>query len=272
MIDTHQHNWLLHRGLAYQWITPGDILYRDYPTDEILPQMAEAGVTACLLVEADNSFAEIGWMLEQSRKYPHIRGVVGWGDLRDPATPGELARYTGDPAFKGVRVYWEEPEDSHGALDDGLRFLADHGLSCDLVIKPQSYGQIAEAMARHPNVQFILDHFAGVHMYPDPSGADAWMQAIHPLAALPNAALKLSGYMTSAHPPTPDTVRPYFAAALELFGADRLLYGSDYPVSITLGQRYADSVALVRALVAPLSEAERTAILTVTAERVYRLK
>jgi L-fuconolactonase len=210
-------------------------------------------------------------MLEQARQYPHIRGVVGWGDLRDPATPGELARYVGDPKFKGVRVYWEEPEESHGALDDGLRFLADHGLSCDLVVKPQSYGQIAEAMARHPGVQFILDHFAGVHMYPDGSSADTWTEAIRPLAALPNAALKLSGYMTSAHPPTPDTVRPYFAAALAQFGAERLLYGSDYPICITLGQRYADSVALVRALTAPLSEAERTAILTMTAERAYRL-
>lgn len=272
MIDTHQHNWLLHRALTYHWITPGDILYRDYPTEEILPQMADAGVTACLLVEADNSFAEIGWMLEQARQHPHIRGVVGWGDLCDPATPGELARYVGDSKFKGVRVYWEEPEESHGALDGGLRFLADHNLSCDLVVKPQSYGQIGEAIARHPGVQFILDHFAGVHMYPDASSADAWTEAIRPLAALPNAALKLSGYMTSAHPPTRDTVRPYFAAALEEFGAERLLYGSDYPICITLGQRYGDSVALLRELVAPLSEAERSAILTTTAERVYRLK
>lgn len=269
MIDTHQHNWLLNRTLTYHWITPGTVLYRDFPTDEIKAQMDAAGVAACVLVEADNSFAEIGWMLEQAQQYPHIRGVVGWGDLRDAATPGELARYTDNPLLKGVRVYWEEPEDDHGAMDDGLRFLADHGLSCDLVVKPQSYRQITETIAKHPGVQFVLDHLAGVPIVP--GGASAWAKAIQPLADLPNAALKLSGYMTSAKPTTVENIQPYFAVALEQFRENRLLYGSDYPVCTVLGQTYPDSVALLRGLVAPLDAAQQEAILTRTAERVYRL-
>jgi L-fuconolactonase len=268
MIDTHQHNWRLHQTLAYAWITPGTSLYADFPVELIKPQMDASGVTACLLVEADNSFAEIAWMLDQARQHPHILGVVGWGDLRDPATPPQLLPFTNNPAFKGVRVYWEEVTPL-GALDDGLRFLAEHGLSCDLVVKPPVYAQLADVISRHPNVTFILDHFAGVQHVP--GGAEAWSADIQPLATLPNTILKLSGYLTAAHPPTLDTIQPFFAVAFRHFSANRLLYGSDYPVCTTRGQSYADTVSILRALIAPLSSAEQRAITEGTARRAYHL-
>jgi L-fuconolactonase len=268
VIDTHQHNWRLHQTLAYAWITPGSVLYADFPVELIKPQMDAAGVTACVLVEADNSFTEIAWMLEQARQHAHILGVVGWGDLRDHATLPQLLHFTSNPAFKGVRVYWEEVGEL-GALDAGLDFLAAHNLSCDLVVKPPVYGQLADVVRRHPGVTFILDHFAGVQHVP--GGASMWESAIAPLAALPNTILKLSGYLTAAHPPTVETIQPYFAAALRQFGANRLLYGSDYPVCTTRGQTYADTVAILRALIAPLRTAEQHAITEGTARRVYRI-
>lgn len=270
MIDTHQHNWLLHQRVPYAWITPGTILYRDFPAEEIKPQMDAAGVAACVLVEADNSIAELEWMLEQVNKYDHILGVVGGGELFDPQVPLNLERFAKNPAYKGVRIYWEEPGEDLGALETSLAFLAQHSLSCDIVMKPQAYTEILATLTRHPNVQFILDHFAGVQHVPD--GAQAWAYALKPLADLPNTVLKLSGYLTAAHPPTLAIIQPYFEIALEYFGADRLLYGSDYPVCTTLGQIYGDTVALLRDLIAPLSAVEQDAIMQGTAKRVYRLE
>jgi len=269
MIDTHQHNWLLGRRVPYAWIDPGTILYRDFPAEEIKPQMDTAGVTACVLVEADNSTAELEWMLEQVTQYDHVLGVVGGGELFDPQVPLNLARFVDNPAYKGVRIYWEEPGEDPGALETGLDFLARHGLNCDIVMKPQAYSEIVAAITRHPNVQFILDHFAGVQIVP--GGADAWAAAVKPLAELPNTLLKLSGYLTAAHPPKLITMQPYFEAALWLFGANRMMYGSDYPVCITLGQTYGDTVSLLREMIAPLSAAEQEAITDETARRVYRL-
>jgi len=271
VIDTHQHNWLLGRRVPYAWITPGTILYRDFPAEEVKPQMDAAGVTACVLVEADNSIAELEWMLEQVEKYAHIVGVVGGGELFDPQVPLNLECFVDNPHHKGVRIYWEEPGEDPGALESGLDTLARHGLNCDIVMKPQAYAEIAAAIKRHPDVQFILDHFAGVQQYPNSGGAQHWAAQIKPLAELPNTVLKLSGYLTAAHPPRLDVVQPYFEVALEAFGSDRLLYGSDHPVCITLGQTYGDTVDLLRGLIAPLSSSEQAAIADNTAKRVYRL-
>lgn len=270
MIDTHQHNWLLQRTVPYAWITPGTILYRDFPASEIKPQMDAAGVAACVLVEADNSVAELVWMLQQAHELSHVLGVVGGGQIFAADLPAQVLPYVTDPYYKGVRIYWEEPRADLGALESGFDFLADHDLTCDMVMKPQAYPQIVAVLQRHPNVQIILDHCAGVQLVPN--GADSWAQAVEPLADLPNTVLKLSGYLTAAHPPTLDIIQSYFQAALDLFGADRLLYGSDYPVCTTLGQTYGDTAAILHGLIALLSSDEQKAILDTTAERVYRLK
>lgn len=269
MIDTHHHNWVLGGKVPYAWITPGTILYYDFPTDAAKALMDGAGVEYCVLMEADNSAAELEWMLGQASRYPHVLGVVGGGELYYPQTLDNIRRFAGNPAYKGVRIYWEEPGQEQGVLDEGLTMLAEYNLTCDIVMKPQAYAEIADAIERHPNVRFILDHFAGVPILP--GQAQQWSEQIARLASLPNTTLKLSGYLTAAKPPTLENVQPYFEVALQRFGANRMLYGSDYPVCTVLGQTYGDTVDLLRGLLAPLPPTEQAAISDHTARRVYRL-
>lgn len=269
MIDTHHHNWILGGKVSYDWITPGTILYYDFTTVESKRWMDLAGVEYCVLMEARNSLAELEWMLEQQRIYPHMLGVVGGGELYYPDTLDTIRRFADQPAYKGVRIYWEEPGQEQGSLDEGLLILATHDLTCDIVMKPQAYAEIADAIERHPKVRFILDHFAGARVLP--GEAQVWDEQIARLASLPNTTLKLSGYLTAAKPPTLETIQPYFDVALKRFGASRMLYGSDYPVCTVLGQSYVDTVDILRGLIAPLSEADRDAITDGTARRIYRL-
>ena len=270
-IDAHQHNWRLDL-FRYPWIKPGAAFHRDYLPEDGKALMDAAGVNTCVLVEADagDPPGEIDWLLGLAARHPHIAGVVGRADLLSPGDEAALARAAPNPHFKGVRT-WTPPHTDWDALADRMRLLAGLGLSCDLLLNAETLPHAARLIARNPGVTYVIDHFANPKMRA--GGADMWAEMMKPLAALPNTVMKVSGYLTAAAetPLTLDVLRPYFEAALALFGADRLLYGSDWPVCTRDGGAYADTVALLRALVAPLSPAEQAAIANGTATRVYRL-
>jgi L-fuconolactonase len=127
-------------------------------------------------------------------------------------------------------------------------------------------------IASHLDVTFVLDHFAGAPIVP--GGEAEFVSSVTPLAAYPNVAMKLSGYLTaSAGVPTGDVPRvlpPYINMALRLFGPGRLMFGSDWPVC-TMGGSYANAVGILRALTEALSPDQKVAIWGGTATRVYKL-
>jgi L-fuconolactonase len=123
----------------------------------------------------------------------------------------------------------------------------------------------------NPNVTFILDHLGGTAI--TPGGHTTWKETMRRVAALPNVVTKISGYLTAPNPqpPTPDTLQAYVDAALELFGTGRLMYGSDWPVSL-LGGTFGDTVNLLKAAVSALSPDEQADIYANTAIRTYHLQ
>ena len=270
VIDAHQHVWQLHR-FAYRWIRPDSPLYGDYLPEAARAEMEAAGVDACLLVEADNSFAETAWLLELAGSQEHVGGVVGWADLLAPEAPATLGAYAENPLFKGVRLTWLEPREDWEAVAGQLGMLVKPGLSCDLRLSPRAFSQVAAVIARNPDVTFILDHFAGADL--TKVSPDLWAANLRPLAELPNVVMKVSGYLTMAPAPplTPDDLDSFLEQALALFGAERLMFGSDWPVCTRYGASYGDALALLRAVIDPLSLDEQAAILGGTAARVYRL-
>jgi L-fuconolactonase len=203
--------------------------------------------------------------------------VVGWIDLAAPAVADAVAGLRALPGGEflcGIRhPVLAEPDPgwlARPAVLRGLHALAAEGLGFDLVTLPHQLPAAVTAARSVPELTFVLDHLGGP---PAGSGQGAtagpWASAIRGLAALPNVTCKLSGVHTS--PARASGLRPYYETVLAAFGPDRLMFGSDWPVS-TLAATYRQVCDVYRELTAGLSAAERSAIFELTARRVYRLR
>jgi len=205
-----------------------------------------------------------------------LAGVVGWTDLTTPAVADAVAglrELPGGEFLLGIRHPLLAEADpgwlARPAVLRGLQALAEAGLSFDVVAMPHQLPAAVTAARSVPELTMVLDHLGGP---PVGSGKDVedglWAAAIRRLAALPNVICKLSGAHTT--PADVSDLEPYYQAVLAAFGPDRLMFGSDWPVS-TLAASYAQVCAMYQNLTAQLSSAEQDAIFDRTARRVYRL-
>jgi L-fuconolactonase len=271
-IDSHQHLWQLSR-FDYGWIQPDQrALYQDRLPPHVLPDMQAAGIQHAVLVHATNTADEIPWLLHLCDEYPYIVGVVGWVDLGSPSVSAALAGFSRDPRFKGVRLHLPiEPSDM-AAVEQGLRALAQHHLSCDLLLNLAAMPQALRLIRAHPDVMFVLDHLAGARI--TAQDTPAFATTIEPLRMLPNVCMKLSGFLTASPHKEPDalltSLRAHTDIALDVLGSARLMFGSDWPVC-TLAGSYQQAVALLRMVTAGYSQQEQDRIWGHNAQRVYQL-
>jgi L-fuconolactonase len=275
-IDTHLHTWDL-EACDYSWLTPAaGMLHRTHLVHEVEAERVAAGVTGAVLVQAANNRCDTDFMLATMAANPYICGVVGWVDLlAGTAVEEEAAALASDPRIKGVRhLNHDEPDPDwlvQPAVLDALRVLPRVGLAFDVVAIWPLHLELVPVLAdAAPDLTIVIDHLAKP---PIASGdLSTWRASMARAAGRPNVVAKVSGLDTAAGSPdwTPDDLRPAFEAALELFGADRLMYGGDWPVS-RLGGGYARQAAAFERLTDPLSASERAAIRAGTARRVYRL-
>jgi L-fuconolactonase len=276
LVDTHLHMWDL-AACAYPWITPeAGILQRSYAIDEVEVDRVAAGVTGAVLVQAANSRCDTDLMLLAKARHPYVRGVVGWVDLlRGAGVEDDAANLRATGGVVGIRhLIHDEPDPDwvvRPEVIEALRVVARHGLAFDIVaIWPRHLGHVPALAAAVPDLTLVVDHLAKPPIASGDLGA--WSAALARAAAHPKVYGKVSGLDTAAGSLdwTPDDVRPAFELALEAFGASRLMYGGDWPVSL-LGGGYARQHAAFEALTAPLSAAERAAIRAGTAARAYGL-
>lgn len=271
-VDSHQHYWQLDR-FDYSWI-PSDnqALHQNRLPTDLRPQMNASGIERSVVVHAANTADEIPWLFSLCDEQPYIAGVVGYLNLATRNTSVAIKGFARDPRFKGVRLHLPFAPRDRALLDDSLRVLAGLGLTCDLLLSHANLPQAIDLATSHPELVFVLNHFAGARITP---GNDLnFAVALQPFAALTNTAMKVSGYLTSTGdvplPTIPGTLQLYLDAALEIFGPDRLLFGSDWPVCTQRGS-YADAVGTLRTLTRSLSPSEQAAIWGNTAIRVYHL-
>jgi L-fuconolactonase len=275
MIDAHHHFWR-YRAADFGWVTDEmAVLRRDFLPEDLEQAMSGAGVTGCISVQATQTVEETQWLLALAGKHPFIRGVVGWVPLRDPGLGQILDRFAGDPSFCGVREIlqgspeWEYFDSTE--FHRGLHELTERGIPYDLLIFQSQLPIATRLVDAHPGQLFILDHLAKPEIgevFPE-----AWGEGIAELSKRPNVLCKFSGLATEVRGRewSVDLLRPYFEIVLEAFGADRLLFGSDWPVCL-LRSGYAHWVAAVKELAASLSTSEQAAIFSDTARRAYSLK
>jgi L-fuconolactonase len=272
VIDAHHHVWDL-RVRDQPWLEgPGlEPLRRTFTVDDLRPAARAAGVDATVLVQTVTVAAETPEMLAIAEADPLVAAVVGWTDLTSPAVADELARLLAGPGggrLAAVRHQVQsEPDPDWLRRPDvirGLRAVAAAGLAYDLVILPHQLPAATAAAAAVPGLTLVLDHAAKPRAGGDLAG---WAAAVRALAARPNTTCKLSGLATEA-PPGAFTV--VADVVLGAFGAERVMFGSDWPVCL-LASDYAGVMALARSLTAGLSAAERSAVFGGTAARAYRL-
>jgi L-fuconolactonase len=274
MIDSHQHFWRVGR-FDYPWMkSDNEVLYRNYLPAQLEPVLRENGLEKTVLVQASNSVAESRWLLQLADENSFIAGVVGWVDLMSLETASQLEELTAHSKFKGVRHLVEsEPEDDwlvHGEVLNGLKMLSAFGVSYDLLVHTRHLKYARQVAEETPELSLVIDHLAKP---PIARGEfDEWARELRPLAAYPNVYCKLSGLVTEANWTTWTTndLQPYVEYALELFGAERLMFGSDYPVCL-LAASYARVLESFHELLKDLSAHDRDRIFGGNAARFYRL-
>ncbi|MDQ0383086.1 L-fuconolactonase [Amycolatopsis thermophila] len=268
LIDAHHHLWDL--GARRQDWLDGPEMAPVRRTFTAADYHAVAGVDRSVLVQVLADVSETRDFLAVAAADPVIAGVVGWVDLRKPDVADVLATL---PGLVGVRHLVQGEADprwlTRADVRRGLRAVARAGLSYDLLTLPHQLPAAIETARDLPELSFVLDHLSKP---PIASGdLEPWATHLRELAALPNVTAKLSGLVTEAGPGwTTAGLRPYAEVALEAFGPDRLMFGSDWPVCL-LAASYAQVREAAEELVAGLSPAERDAVFGGTAQRVYRL-
>jgi len=280
MIDAHHHLWDL-SVREQPWLT-GD---QPWATEEELRPLRKSftvadletvarpeDVTGTVVVQVLADPAETADLLAIAQHDNIVRAVVGWADLTRPDVADQIAAYRelpGGGRLAGVRhPMLAEPDPdwlARPAVREGLRQLAAAGLCFDLTVFARQLPLSAATARSVPDCVFVLDHLGA----PPAEGGDggAWAAGIADLGRCDNVVCKLSGAHTS--PVSAAELRPYYEAALAAFGPDRLMFGSDWPVS-SLTAPYAEISGMYRELIVDLPESEQHAILDGTAQRIYR--
>jgi L-fuconolactonase len=271
VIDSHQHFWRTVRG-DYGWLTPAlTALYRDFGPGDLAPLLSRHGIDRTILVQAAPTIAETEFMLELARGADFVAGVVGWADFTDSTTPNVLERLAADPLLVGIRPMVQDIADDDWLVrsDFGpvFRALVTQDLVFDALVLPRHLSRLLVVADRHPDLRIVIDHGAKPEI--QKARLDPWRADMAAAAARPNVVCKLSGLVTEAGTDWEvEHLRPYVDHLLEVFGPHRLLWGSDWPVVNLAGgyDRWRDATV---ALLATLSEAERSAVLGHNADRIY---
>jgi L-fucono-1,5-lactonase len=272
-LDAHMHFWR-YSAAEYAWIdTSMARLQRDFMPGEAWPQMQRAGIDACVAVQVRQTLEETRWLLTLADEHPFIAGVVGWVDLRSGDLDAQIESVK-HPKLVGVRhIVQAEPDDF---LQDqyfrrGVARLGWHGLAYDILIYARQLSAAIDFAAAFPDGRFVLDHLGK----PDirANGFDVWRHDLDRIVALPNVVAKLSGLVTEAdwNRWTIEDLHRYVNAALDRFGPDRLMIGSDWPVC-TLAGEYDQVLDVVRTAISGRPAAAQDAILGGTAKRFWHLE
>jgi L-fuconolactonase len=275
MIDTHQHLWKPSER-RYEWLDAAGLpLNADFGPEVVAADVAAAGITTTVLVQAADSYEDTMYMLSVAASVPVVAGVVAWAPLdRTAEAEAALDLYAASTAVRGIRVLNHNYADPRWLLrpevDAALGMLAPRGLALDVVsVLPEHLVMLAELAGKHPELTIVLDHMAK----PDIAGKgwEPWASLMAEVAARPNVSVKLSGLNTASAPGwTWNDWLPYLDHAVEHFGSDRIMLGSDWPVS-TLAGDFAGVWLAQREVIGHLSHQQQDDILFRSAIRAYSL-
>ncbi len=272
-IDSHQHFWQLARG-DYAWLTPElELLYRDFLPNDLQPILKSADVEKTVLVQAAETTAETQFLLQLAQENEFIGGVVGWVNMECADAVEQLTHFSENPYFKGIRPMIQDITDINWMLKPELapvfEYLVENNLTFDALVMPKHLDVLYALLLRYPELNVVIDHGAK----PDIANelTPQWFEKIALIASDTSALCKLSGLVTEAgNEPTLSKLNPYMAHLLKSFGAERLMWGSDWPV-IKLASDYSSWIKQVESFLKYLPEKEQQLVWATNAQQFYRI-
>jgi predicted TIM-barrel fold metal-dependent hydrolase len=290
-IDAHHHIWRLN---DLTWLSgpqvprifgPYQPICRDYPIEEYRDDIAGCDIVKSIYIQtnwpAGKSYDEALWVQSVSDKTGWPQANVAHADLADADAGSLIARLAKLPATRGIRqqLHWHRnaqysfaptPDVMNGAAwRRGLAMLADHGLLFEIQIFASQMADGAKLAKAFPDTIFVLEH-AGMLEDMSPEGLQLWRDGMKALADCPNVNAKLSGLGTFVHACREDLMKFIVTETIAIFGADRCLFGSNFPIE-KLWTDYRTLYRSFRNAIAGFSDREQAAILYDTAARLYRI-
>ncbi|GAK72966.1 putative amidohydrolase [Agrobacterium rubi TR3 = NBRC 13261] len=259
MLDSHQHFWTTSRT-DYGWLTPelGSI-YRDFMPDDLRREMRRAGVTRTILVQAAETEAETDFLLDIAAKTDFVAGVVGWLDLDSDDFESRLTNYRANPLFVGVRPMLQGLPDDDFILRPrvlkSLKAIEAAGVPFDILTFTRHLPHVLRALEHVPPLKAVVDHISKPEIAT--GQFEPWASHMRDIAAFPNVSCKISGMVTEASPDWQlEDFRRYVDHVASVFGADRLMFGSDWPVCL-LAASYSEVCNLARMLLSDHFDSEQ---------------
>ncbi|MCY1125905.1 amidohydrolase family protein [Frigidibacter sp. RF13] len=275
-IDAHQHFWNPARG-DYFWMPKDDpVLARPYAPADLAPVLAGEGIDGTVLVQAAATVDETEYMLGLADATEFVKGVVGWVDFERPSDRETLRRLANHPKFKGIRPMIQDiPDDDWMLREDvqwGFRAVADLGLTFDALGFPRHLANFLTILKRHPDMRVVVDHCMKPQIRAHSAASFAhWAEGMARIAGETGSYCKFSALITEAEPGwTVEELRPYADHVIAVFGAERVMWGSDWPVC-RLRAEYGAWRRAAQDLTAHLPEAARARIFGGTAAEFYGL-
>ncbi|WP_024519142.1 amidohydrolase family protein [Bradyrhizobium sp. Tv2a-2] len=291
IVDAHHHIW---RQADLPWLSgpmqprifgPYEPIRRDYTIQEYLDDLASSGVTGSVYVQtnwAREDFEdEAAWVQQTADEHGWPHAIVAYANFSVDDVRPQLDRLARYPLVRGTRMqlHWHDnplyrfAESPDLCADPTIRrniaHLADYGWSFDLQVFARQMAGAAALAQACPGITFILQH-AGMLEDLSPEGRSAWRAGMEQLAACPNVVSKLSGLGTFVHRNDPGHVADLLNQTVAIFGAERCMFGSNFPIE-KLWTSYRSLVDAYLAAATPLGADQREAIFRTTATRVYRL-
>jgi len=273
-IDSHQHFWK-YEPIKHSWIDDDMAVIRgDFLPTDLKKVYEENGVDGCVAVQADQTLVETDFLLKLGNENDFIKGVVGWADLRSPDIDSILEKYHSEKKLKGWRHIVQGEPDHHFLMRPdflrGISYLEKYGYVYDILVFPHQLGATLEFVKQFPHQKFVIDHIA--KPYIKDGFFDGWAVLMKEIAKHQNVHCKLSGMITEAdyNTWTPQQIIPYMDWVLKVFGTERIMFGSDWPVCLVAGN-YGKVKKLVTDFIANLSKAEQEAIMGKNAVKFYGL-
>jgi L-fuconolactonase len=237
--DSHQHFWIYH-PVKDSWITTDmAVIQHDFLPADVFPLMEQNAVSDCIAVQADQSEQETVFLLDLAAKHTFIKGVVGWVDLRANDIEERLKFFSNYPAVKGFRHIVEAEADLNFLLDEqfkkGISLLSKYQFTYDLLVRTGHLSMAIQLVKEFPDQRFVIDHLAKPNIRLNQ--LEDWKEGLESIAQYPNVYCKVSGFCTEADWLNwkAEDIIPYLDVVFKLFGPDRVMFGSDWPVCLLAG-------------------------------------